>query len=99
VVVVVISSKKCAKGREYPDDHMIGPSLIVERYEDDDIDRKHKNPLPPAELADLYLIVELIYEYSCRREDSQKSDQLQDMEVGDTLDLVSDFATTEISDK
>lgn len=76
---------------------MIGPSLIIERNQYDDIDREHKYPLPPAELADLYLVVELIDEYSCRREDGQNSDEFHNVKVGYILDFDPELPTTEIS--
>lgn len=96
MIVVMVSSEKYPKCRENLDDHMIRLRLVVERYENDDIDREHKNPLPSAELADLYLVVELIDEYGYRREYREKSDQFHDVKVGYRLDFCSDFCTTDL---
>jgi hypothetical protein len=76
---------------------MIGPSLIIERNKYDDIDREHKDPLPPTELANSELIVELIYQYTDSRKYREESDQFHDVKIRDRLYLGSDPGATDVA--
>ena len=52
---------------------MIASYFFPESHDDDDIDRKDKNTLPPTEDTYWELIVELVGHRKCRRENSDRS--------------------------
>ena len=91
MIVVVISSKKESPKREYPSYQMISSYLFPETYEDDDIYRKYKYALPPAEDTDIELIVELINHRESRGRYSDESYNSQIRKILDTLQVFSYF--------
>jgi hypothetical protein len=76
---------------------MIRSSFVVEGYEHYDVDRKHKYPLPPAELTYIEFKIELIYENCYCREYRKKSNEFHKMKIEDILYFISDVGTEYIS--
>lgn len=60
---------------------MIASGTLPKTHHDDDVDRKYEDALPPTEDTDKKLIVELIHECECRREDRDGADQLHIEEI------------------